>query len=155
LNKVYLSLGSNLGWKEFRLGKAIGSLRKTGDVLKVSGFHKTKPYGKTDQPDFVNCALELETSLSPEELLASIHTIEGRMGRIRTEKWGPRTIDIDIVFFGGLVIDTPELKIPHPDMQNRDFVLKPLMELCPDLVHPVLGKTVRELAEDLMKRSAK
>jgi 2-amino-4-hydroxy-6-hydroxymethyldihydropteridine diphosphokinase len=145
LSAVILSLGSNLGWKKHHLKRAVRYLRLLGTVRKLSRFYRTLPYGKTDQPDFLNCAASLETDLPPQTLLDSVHSIEDRMGRVRKEKWGPRKIDIDIVFYEDLVLDTPDLKIPHPDMQNRDFVLKPLMDICPEYVHPVLKKTIREL----------
>lgn len=144
-----LSLGSNLGFRKSNLRKALKALSGIAKIMKISRFIHTRPYGKTDQPDFINCAVKIETRLSPEELLDQLLNIEERLGRVRKEKWGPRKIDIDIIFYNDGVIDTPRLKVPHPDMQNRDFVLKPLMEICPDFVHPVLKKSVREMANVL------
>jgi 2-amino-4-hydroxy-6-hydroxymethyldihydropteridine diphosphokinase len=146
---VYLSLGSNLGDRENHLRDAITRLVAHGRIIAVSSFYETEPVEFTDQPWFLNCAVALKTTESPAQLMESVLRIELEMGRQRTEKKGPRTIDIDIVFFGDAIVNTPELTIPHPAMQDRRFVLEPLAEIAPELRHPALRKTVRELCHAL------
>ena len=148
---VYLSLGSNMGDREKYILDGMDLIAKDANnrVLKVSGLIETKPYGNTDQPDFLNGVAKIETLLDPHELLDLIHKTENVAGRERKEHWGPRTLDIDILFYDDLVIDDEDLVIPHPDMTNRDFVLRPLKETAPHAVHPVLGKTVMQLFEEL------
>lgn len=116
-----------------------------GTIVKQSSVFETSAWGKTDQPDFLNQALELETTLDAGELLRSLLEIEQKMGRFRGEKYGPRIIDIDIILFNREIIDLPDLKVPHPQMQNRRFVLAPMAEIAPELEHPVLGKTMTRL----------
>ena len=143
---VYLSLGSNLGDREKYLREAISRLRELGVIRQVSRFYETQPVEvQTDQPWFLNCALAMETELTSLEFLNRMLEIERSMGRTRTAPKGPRTIDMDIIFFGGEVLDTKELSIPHPAMHQRRFVLEPLAEIAPDVRHPVLKYTVREL----------
>lgn len=146
-HRAYLALGSNLGDKEAYLRQGIQGLqdRKDCRVTAVSSFLRTAPYGGVAQDDFLNACLELDTLLTPEELLDVMHEIEQEAGRERLIHWGPRTLDLDIIFYDDIVYDTPELHIPHIDMQNRDFVLNPLAELCPAYRHPLLKKTVEEL----------
>lgn len=147
---VYLSLGSNLGDREKYLREAIFRLRELGVIKQVSAFYETQPVEvQTEQPWFLNCAVAMETELVPLEFLKRMLAVEQSMGRIRTEPKGPRTIDIDIVFFSNDVLDTPELTIPHPAMHERRFVLEPLAEIEPALVHPVLKRTVQELLDSL------
>jgi 2-amino-4-hydroxy-6-hydroxymethyldihydropteridine diphosphokinase len=148
-NLVYLSLGSNVGDRETHLRDAIAGLQTQGRVVSVSSFYETEPVEVTDQACFLNCALALETLETPEKLMASILDTEHRMGRRRVQKKGPRVIDIDILLFGNLIVDSAALTIPHPAMQRRRFVLEPLAEIAPDARHPVLQKAIRELLEAL------
>jgi 2-amino-4-hydroxy-6-hydroxymethyldihydropteridine diphosphokinase len=147
---VHLSLGSNLGDREKHLREAISRLQDLGVIGQISAFYETQPVEvQTEQPWFLNCALAMETELAPLAFLGRMLAVEQSMGRIRTEPKGPRTIDIDILFFGNDVLDTPELTVPHPAMHQRRFVLEPLAEIAPALVHPVLKRTVRELLDSL------
>lgn len=147
---VYLSLGSNLGDREKYLREAISRLQDLGVIRKVSAFYETQPVEvQAEQPWFLNCAVAMETELMPLEFLSRMLAVERLMGRVRTEPKGPRTIDIDIVFFGDDVLDTPELTVPHPAMSQRRFVLEPLAEIAPTLVHPVLKRTVHDLLNSL------
>jgi len=147
---VYLSLGSNLGNREKYLREAISRLQELGIIKQVSAFYETQPVEvRTEQPWFLNCALAIETELMPLEFLSRMLGVERSMGRVRTEPKGPRTIDIDILFFGNDVLDTSELTVPHPALQQRRFVLEPMTEIAPALVHPVLKRTVRELLDSL------
>jgi 2-amino-4-hydroxy-6-hydroxymethyldihydropteridine diphosphokinase len=147
---VYLSLGSNLGDREKYLREAISRLGDLGVIKQVSAFYETQPVEvQTEQPWFLNCALAMETELVPLEFLRGMLAVEQSMGRIRTKPKGPRTIDIDIVFFGDDVLNTPELTVPHPAMHQRRFVLEPLAEIAPALMHPVLKRTVQELLDSL------
>jgi 2-amino-4-hydroxy-6-hydroxymethyldihydropteridine diphosphokinase len=148
-NLVYLSLGSNVGDREAQLRQAQAQLGATGRVLAVSSFYETEPVEFTQQPWFVNCALALETSRTPQQLMSEILTIEQDMGRRRGQKKGPRSIDIDILLFGDQIIDSNELTIPHPAMHQRRFVLEPLAEIALEIQHPELRKTIRELRDAL------
>ncbi len=142
---VYLSLGSNVGDRSANLHTAIDHLRTLGDVAAVSSFYETEPVELTAQPWFLNCAVKLETEKMPRQLLAAILAIEQKMGRRRTLKKGPRIIDLDILLFGSSVIEMKGLIIPHPAMHERRFVLDPLTEIAPDVLHPVVKQTIREL----------
>jgi 2-amino-4-hydroxy-6-hydroxymethyldihydropteridine diphosphokinase len=143
---VFLSLGSNDGDRQGNLEETIRRIGKeAGTIVKTSSVYRTAAWGKTDQPDFLNQAIQLETSLTPGELLEKILAIEHSLGRVRTEKWAMRTIDIDILLFGQRTINSPHLSLPHPELANRRFVLVPLNEIAPDYFHPVLKKTIRTL----------
>jgi 2-amino-4-hydroxy-6-hydroxymethyldihydropteridine diphosphokinase len=141
---AYLSLGSNLGNREENLDMALKLLSQRMRLGKVSSIYDTEPVGNTNQPRFLNLACEVFTHLTPEGLLALAKGIEGKMGR-RGKSGGPRTIDIDILLYGDAVVDQRDLVIPHPKMAERSFVLVPLSEIAPDLVHPVLKTTIKEL----------
>jgi 2-amino-4-hydroxy-6-hydroxymethyldihydropteridine diphosphokinase len=142
---VYISVGSNIGDRQAHLQEAQRRLQAAGRVIAVSSYYETEPVEFTDQPWFLNGTLALETEQEPAELMKSILEIERAMGRERVQKKGPRTIDIDILLFGDLVLNSEEVTIPHPAMQERRFVLEPLAEIAPEVRHPVLKKTVREL----------
>jgi len=146
-NKAYLLLGSNLGDRESVIKRAIDLIaERIGTVYSKSSIYETEPWGKTDQPGFLNLALEVHTSLSAIQVLEEALAIEKQLGRVRLERWGSRIIDIDIIFFNDEVIHIKErLSVPHPEMQNRKFVLEPLCEIAPDLKHPVLNQTIRQL----------
>ena len=153
LHTAHIALGSNLGDKEENLRRALELLEEHGvEVVKVSTFICTEPYGVTDQPQFLNAVCQVRTSLEPLALLHTLLGIEQEMGRVRLRHWGERNIDLDLLLYEDVVMDTPELKLPHPDMQNRDFVLLPLFEIAPELIHPVLRKNIRELKEKLIER---
>lgn len=147
---TYLLLGSNLGDREGILRDAGHHLEdRVGKLLCGSSVYETAPWGKPDQPDFLNQVLQIDTNLSPAELLRTVLSIENELGRSRSEKWGSRIIDIDILFYNDLVIDEPGLTIPHPFLHERNFCLQPLFEIAPNLIHPLKHKTIQELLKDL------
>jgi 2-amino-4-hydroxy-6-hydroxymethyldihydropteridine diphosphokinase len=149
---AYIGIGSNLGNRRENCEKAISLLIKKGiKITKRSSFYETEPWGMKDQPKFINMAVEVETLLKPEELLKTLKKIEIEIGRYRGKRWGPRVIDLDILFYNDMIIKTPELEIPHPLTQEREFVLKPLSEIAPDKIHPVLNKSIKELLAGLSK----
>ena len=143
---AYVALGSNLGDKEANLRRALELLEERGvEVVKTSSFICTEPYGVTDQPQFLNGVCEVRTSMAPLAFLHTLLEIEQERGRVRLRHWGERNIDLYLLLYEDVVMDIPQLKLPHPDMQNRDFVLLPLAEIAPELVHPTLQKTISEL----------
>ncbi|MBO5461249.1 MAG: 2-amino-4-hydroxy-6-hydroxymethyldihydropteridine diphosphokinase [Ruminococcus sp.] len=148
---AYIALGSNMGEKENYLDVAVEKLKSLSkcEVTKVSEWLVTKPYGGVEQDDFLNGCLELRTLLTPEELLDKLHEIEAEAGRERIIHWGPRTLDLDILLYDDLAVQKDDLCIPHVDMHNREFVLKPLCEIAPYKRHPVYGKTVYEMLNEL------
>lgn len=149
LKTVYLSLGSNAGDREARLRDAQARLGAEGRVVAVSSLYETEPVDFVEQPWFLNCALALETGRTPEQLMDAILRIEKEMGRRRLQNKGPRSIDIDILLFDDTIIDSPQLTIPHPAMHQRRFVLEPLAEIAPEVLHPTLRRTIRELRDAL------
>lgn len=148
---VYLGLGSNLGDREENLEKSIEALNNFDEieVTNRSAILETAPYGKTDQPEFMNMCVEIDTRLSPLSLLEAVLGIEHSLGRVREEVWGPRIIDIDILLYENLELELDDLSIPHKEMHLRSFVLEPLSEIAPTAKHPTLDKLVIELKEDL------
>lgn len=150
-HQVYLSIGSNMGDKSGYLKEAIEKLGQIKGIkdIKVSELIETEPYGGVEQDSFLNGCLSLATILTPEELLGEMNRIEAEAGRKRLIHWGPRTLDLDMIFYDNLVTEDSKLILPHPDMQNRDFVLRPLSELCPYKCHPVTGKRVIEMLKEL------
>ncbi len=152
---VYLGVGSNLGDREGYLDFAADQLAKDEyiEINKVSSYINTAPYGPVEQDDFLNAAVEIETLHTPQELLSIVNDIEKEAGRKRIIHWGPRTLDIDILLFDDEIISEENLSIPHPEMAKRDFVLQPLNEIAPYVMHPVLKKTVKELYEDIIEDS--
>lgn len=150
-HRAYISFGSNMGDSRTLIKEGIKKLQNHAQIRNVvsSKLFITKPYGPVEQNDFVNGCLQLDTLMNPEELLELMHKIEAEADRERTLRWGPRTLDMDIVFFDKMVYDSDDLVIPHIDMQNRLFVLEPLAELCPNYRHPILHKTVKQLLNEL------
>ena len=148
---VYLSLGSNVGDRTANLRAAIAELRTLGEVVEVSSFYETEPVEFTNQPWFLNCAVKLDTQKMPKQLLSALLQIERQHGRNRAKERskGPRTIDLDILLFGGSVIKTRDLTVPHPAMHQRRFVLEPLAEIGSEVRHPVFKRTIRELLNAL------
>lgn len=139
-------MGTNLGDRPAHLQQAIVEIeRNIGSILNCSSVYETEPWGVTDQPSFYNQVLKVATTLDPLQLLTATLAIEKEMGRVRAERYGARIIDIDILFFDDLVINTDQLTIPHPRITERNFVLAPLAEIAPDLVHPVLHQTISEI----------
>lgn len=144
---VYIALGSNMGDKQDYLNDAIKKLKSDDDIIvcEVSQFITTEPYGYVEQDDFLNAVAHIRTLYTPYELLHCLHEFENLAGRKRTVHWGPRTLDLDILLYDDIILDSPQLTIPHRDMLNRDFVLGPLNEIAPWLRHPVVNKTISEL----------
>jgi len=150
---VYISLGSNVGDREANLADAVRRLATLGTVTRVSSLYETEPVEYLNQPWFLNCAVELETEKMPRNLLSAILEIERAMGRRRTVSKGPRSIDLDLLLFGSSIIETPRLTVPHPAMHERRFVLEPLAEIAPEVRHPVLRRSAREMLNALPKGS--
>lgn len=150
MSVVYIGIGSNLNSREENCIRSVRLLRDCGlTIIKESSLYKTEAWGVTDQPYFINMAVKAETSMEPDELLGALKAIEQQMGRKDAGKWGPRIIDLDILLYAGLIIRTPELCIPHPLMHQREFVLRPLSEIAPDILHPLLKKTISALLSEI------
>jgi len=148
---AFIGIGSNMGDKARRCEEAISEILNVDNhtLLAKSSFYKTQPVGYTAQDWFVNGVIKIETDLEALDLLRALKTIENHLGRIETFRWGPRVIDLDLLIFDGTCLETPEVTIPHPRLQERQFVLVPLAEIDPDLLHPVFKKSVRRLLEDM------
>lgn len=142
-------MGSNLGNKRQYIESAIAAIRdeKKISMIRISSIIETTPVGNIHQPDFLNCIVQCESELDPSELMHTLLRIERNLGRERKEKWGPRTIDCDILFFSNEIIDTDTLKIPHPEIMNRSFILQLMNELVPEFIHPKLNKSMEQLYE--------
>lgn len=149
MERAFLLLGSNEGDRMTFLAKAIMAIiQKAGKSFACSSIYETAAWGKDGEPSFLNQVIGIVTSLTPEELLKTAQSIESDLGRIRTEKWSRRTIDIDILFYGSKIIETPDLIVPHPGIAQRKFTLVPLAEVAPHFMHPVLNKTMEELLRE-------
>ena len=147
-SKVHLLLGGNLGNREENLSNAILEIQnKIGEVKIKSSIYETAAWGMEDQPDFLNQVLIVETNMDAMEVLLTCLAIEKKLGRIRKLRWGERLIDIDLLFYGSEIINSQRLTVPHPEIQNRRFTLLPLLEIDPELIHPKLNKTIKELLE--------
>lgn len=154
MNNVFLQTGGNLGNRLQNLEIANQKIEKSiGKITQYSSVYETEAWGVTDQPSFLNQVLHVQTVLSPNELMEKIHTIEKEMGRIRTIKMGPRSIDIDILFFNNAIVQQPLITIPHPFIEQRRFVLVPLNEISPKFMHPVLEKPISTLLAECMDLS--
>ena len=143
--KTYLALGTNLGDRPANLRAAIEALSPEINVIAESKVYETPPWGFENQPDFLNMAVKCETTLEPESLLKRLKRLEVQLGREQSFRWGPRLIDIDILFYDNLILKSKSLTIPHPRLHERAFVLVPLADIAPDFIHPVLKKTIQEL----------
>ncbi|MFN6991683.1 MAG: 2-amino-4-hydroxy-6-hydroxymethyldihydropteridine diphosphokinase [Fervidobacterium sp.] len=164
LGNVYIALGTNLGNREQNIKKALEYLKEVGNIIKISSIIETKAYGKKDQPDFLNCVVELDTDIPPIPLLKKLIEIEHAVGRVRAEKWGPRIIDLDILFYGNLVLNINSenkisesvsekplqvnLTVPHYDFENREFFVTPMKEIAPYFVHPISGLTMEDYSKN-------
>lgn len=144
---IYIALGSNLGDRAGNLRQALEELQKQGlKLVRVSSFRQTRPYGVTDQPDFLNAVAQVETKLPPVRLLQLLLQVEQKLGRVRRRHWGERNIDLDLLLYHDIILHSPTLTLPHPDMLNRDFVLVPLAEIAPEVIHPVVAVSIGSLA---------
>ena len=148
-HRVYIALGSNLGDREANLRQALEALPPEVEVLERSPIYETEPWGYEDQPAFLNQVVEGETELDPKATLDHLKRIEQQIGRQARFRYGPREIDLDLLFYDERVIDTPDLELPHPRLHQRAFVLVPLVDLAPDLQHPVLGRSAQDLLEEI------
>ena len=150
---AYIGIGSNLGNRSENCERSIQLLEEESGikVTKRSSMSETEPWGIKDQPKFINMAVEIVTDLEPEALLSLLKKIETESGRTPGRRWGPRVIDLDILFYDDLILKTPGIEIPHPEICKRDFVLIPLKDIAPDKVHPMLKKTIRELQHEMPK----
>lgn len=150
-NTAYIGLGSNLGDRVAYLRSGVNAIQHLGDSMSVSSVYESEPFGVSDeqQPMYLNMAVSIETKLAPEQLLAELVDIEQVNGRVRVRRNESRTLDLDVLMFGDEILDTPDLTVPHPRMHERTFVMLPLAEITPDSVHPVLQRTMSEIAAGL------
>ena len=149
MDDAYVGLGSNLGDKRKNISDAIRLLGDSCDVVEASPIYETEPVDMDGGEMFLNCVLKLRTKLTPRKLLDNLLDIEQRLGRVRSSRNSPRTIDIDLLFYGDIVLDEAGLSLPHPRLHRRMFVLKPLNDIAPELIHPLIGKTVKEMLADI------
>jgi 2-amino-4-hydroxy-6-hydroxymethyldihydropteridine diphosphokinase len=147
--EAYIALGSNVGDREENITKAFVALKQKLQILKISSLYETKPMYLEDQGWFVNCAAKIETALTPRELLEFLKSIEKALGRKQAVRNGPRLIDLDVLIYGDQVVSENDLQVPHPKIQERAFVLVPLAEIAPNLIHPTMKKTISELLSEL------
>ena len=142
--RAFVGLGSNLGDREAMIRLALDDLARLPEttLVRASSLYDTEPVGEPEQPNFLNAVAELDTTLTARQLLWNLLLVEKRLGRVRTRRWGPRTIDLDLLLYGSLVIEEPDLRVPHPELTRRSFVLVPLVEIEPMLVHPETGETL-------------
>jgi 2-amino-4-hydroxy-6-hydroxymethyldihydropteridine diphosphokinase len=148
-NKVFIALGSNLGDRAENLKKAIHAIElNIGAIIRQSSVYKTQPWGNSNQPDYFNQVILVHSNMSPEECLFILSSVERQMGRIREERWGSRIIDLDLLYVDDIILHTEKLTLPHPGIAQRRFVLVPLVEIAPDIVHPQLQKNQRQLLND-------
>lgn len=153
MNKAFIGLGSNLGEKVENCNDALEYISAFCEVTSMSSLYESEPAGYTEQPKFINAVIKIDTELSPHNLLNSLKLIEKKMGRERTFRWGPRIIDLDILFYNDLIIESENLVIPHEELQKRRFVLEPILEIESDLIHPKYRISVRELLNNLQDSS--
>lgn len=152
MHEAFVAIGTNLGDRSANCARAIALVESAGiRLLRCSREYRTEPWGLADQPWFLNMVIKVESDLAPRELLGALKRIEKEMGREKGCRWGPRVIDLDILLYENAVVDEPDLQIPHPRMHERQFALQPLCDLAPDVVHPLLRKTVRSLLKELRR----
>lgn len=150
MHTAYVAFGSNIGEKENYIKRALEKIEERKiKIIKVSPIYETEPYGVLDQDSFLNGVVKIETNLTSENLIKELLLIEEQLDRVRERRWGPRTIDLDIIFYDDLIINKNNLIIPHKDMENREFVLKPLCDIDKNFIHPVLKKSVKQLYDEL------
>lgn len=150
--QAIIALGSNMGDRRAYLRRALAEIEaRAGKICAQSSVLETAAYGYTEQDDFLNMAIVIDTDLSPEALLDTLLTIETELGRVRTIHWGPRTIDLDIIYLEDRIVETSRLHVPHPDLHNRRFVLEPIAEICPQFLDPLRNRTIAELLSELPK----
>ena len=147
--RAFIGIGSNLGDRIHYCKSAIDEIGRFAKIVKVSSIYETEPVGKEDQPEFINCVAEIETDLSPQNLLKDLNSVEEKLDRVRHEKWGPRTIDLDIIFYNDRVIKDEKLEIPHPRAHQRRFVLEPICEIAPKFIHPKFNVSTLDLLNKL------
>ncbi|MEZ4747908.1 MAG: 2-amino-4-hydroxy-6-hydroxymethyldihydropteridine diphosphokinase [Calditrichia bacterium] len=148
MSRAFLALGSNVPPRLTFLRRAIAKIREIGEIQHIAALYESEPFGVRQQPGFLNSAIDIETQLSPEDLLKAVKSIEEKTGRKQRFRWGPREIDIDIIFYGQQLVNLPDLQIPHPDYRQRRFVLQPLCDIAADVVAPDARQTLHQLLEN-------